>query len=255
MQRGAISFPAAVILGLLVGAGAALGGFFVGQGFFRGRRAERYVSVKGLAVRNVKADLAVWNLSFSATGADISAVSGAVERDREMVHAFIVKSGFTDREIEPLPTRISDQFAFATLMGPPNIEAARRYVITGGFEIRTTKVDGVREASQMTAELIRQGVVLDGVPGGRGAANPAYLFTRLADIRPSMLAQATRSARALAEQFAADSQSHLGAIRRASEGVFQIMSRDGETPNLAEERASVDKKLRLVSTVDYYLVQ
>jgi hypothetical protein len=140
-------------------------------------------------------------------------------------------------------------------MGPPNVEAARRYVITAGFEIRTTKVDAVREASQMTGDLIRQGVVLDGRPIESGAANPAYLFTRLSDIRPAMLAQATKSARALAQQFAADSNSHLGAIRRATEGIFQVMSRDGEVPNPTEERASIEKKLRLVSTIDYYLVE
>jgi hypothetical protein len=253
MERGSVSFPAAVILGLLVGAGAALGGYFVGQGFYQGRRAERYVSVKGLAEREVKADLAVWTLSFSATGADISAVSTASERDRDLVRTFIAKSGFTDHEIEPLPTRVTDQFA--NLMGPPNVEAARRYVITAGFEIRTTKVDAVREASQLTGDLIRQGVVLDGRPIESGAANPAYLFTRLSDIRPAMLAQATKSARALAQQFAADSNSHLGAIRRATEGVFQVMSRDGEVPNPTEERATIEKKLRLVSTIDYYLVE
>jgi uncharacterized protein len=255
MERGSISFPAAVILGLLVGAGAALGGYFIGQGFFQGRRAERYVSVKGLAERNVKADLAVWTLIFSATGSDISAVSTVSERDRELVRAFIDKSGFIDREIEPLPTRVNDQFAFAALMGPPNVEAARRYVVTAGYEIRTTKVDAVRAASQTTGELIRQGVVLDGRPIESAAANPAYLFTRLGDIRPAMLAQATKSARALAQQFATDSNSHLGAIRHASEGVFQVLSRDGETPNPAEERSSIEKKLRLVSTVDYYLVE
>jgi len=253
MERGSVSFPAAVILGLLVGAGAALGGYFVGQGFYQGRRADRYVSVKGLAERYVKADLAVWTLSFSATGADISAVSTVSERDRDLVRTFIAKSGFTDHEIEPLPTRVNDQFA--NLMGPPNVEAARRYVITAGFEIRTTKVDAVREASQLTGDLIRQGVVLDGRPIESGGANPAYLFTRLSDMRPSMLAQATRSARALAQQFAADSNSHLGAIRRATEGVFQVMSRDGEVPNPTEERGSIEKKLRLVSTIDYYLVQ
>jgi hypothetical protein len=253
MERGSVSFPAAVILGLLVGAGAALGGYFVGQGFYQGRRAERYVSVKGLAERDVKADLAVWTLSFSTTGADIGAVSTVSERDRDLVRTFIAKSGFTDHEIEPLPTRVNDQFA--NLMGPPNVEAARRYVITAGFEIRTTKVDAVREASQMTGDLIRQGVVLDGRPIESGAANPAYLFTRLSDIRPAMLAQATKSARALAQQFAADSNSHLGAIRRATEGIFQVMSRDGEVPNPTEERASIEKKLRLVSTIDYYLVE
>jgi uncharacterized protein len=253
MERGSVSFPAAVILGLLVGAGAALGGYFVGQGFYQGRRAERFVSVKGLAERFVKADLAVWTLSFSATGADISAVSTASERDRDLVRTFIARSGFTDHEIEPLPTRVNDQFA--NLMGPPNVEAARRYVITAGFEIRTTKIDAVREASQMTGDLIRQGVVLDGRPIESGVANPAYLFTRLSDIRPAMLAQATKSARALAQQFATDSNSHLGAIRRASEGTFQVMSRDDEAPDPIGERASIEKKLRLVSTVEYYLVQ
>jgi uncharacterized protein len=253
MQRGSISFPAAVILGLLAGAGAALGGYFVGQGLYRGRRAERYVSVKGLAEREVKADLAVWTVSFSSSGADISAVSAASEHDRELVRAFIAKSGFTDREIEPLPTRINDQFANRT--APPNLEAARRYTITAGFEIRTTKVDAVREASQMTGDLIRQGVVLDGYGIESGSANPAYVFTRLGDLRPTMLAQATKSAHALALQFAADSRSHLGAIRRASQGVFEVMSRDAEAPNLADERASIEKKVRLVSTIDYYLVE
>ena len=259
MQRGSISFPAAVILGLLAGAGAALGGFFVGQGLYRGRRAERYVSVKGLAEREVKADLAIWTLSFSTSGADITAVSTASEHDRDLVRAFIAKSGFIDREIEPLPTRINDQFAkvndqFANRMTPPNLEAVRRYTITAGFEIRTTKVDAVREASQMTGELIRQGVVLDGRAVENRVANPAYVFTRLGDLRPTMLAQATKSAHALAQQFAADSKSHLGAIRRASQGVFEVMSRDAEAPHLTDERASIEKKVRLVSTIEYYLV-
>ncbi len=253
MERGTVSFPAAVILGLLIGAGAALGGYFVGRGFYQGRRAERYVSVKGLAERDVKADLAVWTLSFSATGADVSAVSAACEHERDLVRAFIAKSGFTGREIGPLPTRVDDRFA--NLTGPPNVEAAQRYVITAGFEIRTPKVDAVRQASQMTGELIRQGVVLDGRPIENGAANPAYLFTRLGDMRPAMLAQATKSARAVAQQFAADSNSHLGAIRRASQGVFQVMSRDRQTTGPADERAAVEKKVRLVSTIDYYLVK
>lgn len=253
MERGAVSFPAAVILGLLIGAGAALGGYFVGQGFYQGRRSERYVSVKGLAERDVKADLAVWTLSFSATGADVSAVSEACEHERELVRAFIAKSGFSDREIGPLPTRIDDRFA--NLMGPPNVEAAQRYVITGGFEIRTLKVDEVRQASQLTGELIRQGVVLDGRPIENGSANPAYLFTRLGDMRPAMLAQATRSARAVAQQFAADSNSHLGTIRRASQGIFQVMGRDRESTDPADEHASLEKRLRLVSTIDYYLVE
>jgi uncharacterized protein len=251
MERGSISFPAAVILGLLVGGGAAAGGYFMGRGFYEGRRSERYVTVKGLVERYVKADLAVWTITFTTTGSDISAVSTASERDRELVRTFILKEGFLDREVEQLPTRVTDQFA--NPFGAPNVEASRRYVITAGFEIRTAKVDTVRQASQLTGELIRQGVVLDG-RAFEGNANPAYLFSRLNDIRPAMLAQATKSARAVAQQFAADSNSHLGPIRRASQGVFQVMSRDADEPNPMEERASIEKKVRLVSTIDYYLI-
>jgi uncharacterized protein len=58
----------------------------------------------------------------------------------------------------------------------------------------------------------------------------------------------------VAQQFAADSNSRLGAIRRASQGVFQVMSREAEEPNPMEERASIEKKVRLVSTIDYYLI-
>jgi uncharacterized protein len=250
MGRGSVSFPAAVILGLLVGAGAAAGGYFIGRGFYQGR-AERYVTVKGLVERYVKADLAVWTITFTTTGADISAVSAASERDRELVRSFILKEGFAGKEVEQLPTRVTDQFA--NPFGAPNVEASRRYVITAGFEIRTSKVDMVRQASQMTGDLIREGVVLDG-RAFEGNANPAYLFSRLNDIRPAMLAQATKSARAVAQQFAADSNSRLGAIRRASQGVFQVMSRDAEEPNPMEERASIEKKVRLVSTIDYYLI-
>jgi uncharacterized protein len=251
MQRGSISLPAAVILGLLVGAGAATGGYFVGQGFYQGRRAERYVTVKGLVERNVKADLAVWRLSFSATGADIASVSAASEHERALVRAFISKAGFTDKEVGTLPTRVTDRFA--NPYAPSNITPNRRYVITGGFEIRTPRVDLVRKASQKTGDLIREGVVL-GESEFQGNANPAYLFTRLNEIRPAMLAQATKSARAVAEQFAADSHSRLGPIRRASQGVFQLMSRDAETTNTMEERGSIEKKVRLVSTVEYYLI-
>lgn len=251
MQRGSVSVPAAVILGLLVGAGVASGGYFVGQGFYQGRRGERYVTVKGLVERNVKANLAVWRLNFSATGADIATVSAASGHEQNLVRAFIAKAGFTDKEVGRLPTRVTDRFA--NPYAPSNISPRRRYVITGGFEIRTSRVELVRKASQTTGDLIREGVVLGGNEF-QGGANPAYLFTRLNEIRPAMLAQATRSARAVAEQFAADSHSRLGQIRRASQGVFQILSRDAETTNTMEERKSIDKKVRLVSTVQFYLV-
>lgn len=251
MHRGFISVGVALTLGLLLGAGAAAGGYFIGYGFYQGRRGERYVTVKGLVERNVKADLAVWKLNFSATGADIATVSAESDSESKLVRAFITKAGFTDKEVSALPTKVIDRFA--NPFAPSNVSPGQRYVITGGYEIRTSRVDLVQHVSQTTGDLIREGVVLGGNEF-QGGANPAYMFTDLNAIRPAMLAQATKSARAVAAQFAADSHSRLGTIRRASQGVFQLMSRDGETTNPTEQRESIDKKVRLVSTVEFYLV-
>ena len=72
-----------------------------------------------------------------------------------------------------------------------------------------------------------------------------YIFTKLNDIKPAMIEEATQNARSVAEKFAADSQSRLGKIKTANQGLFSIEDRDSNTPYL--------KKVRVVSTVDYYL--
>lgn len=100
--------------------------------------------------------------------------------------------------------------------------------------------------------------MLDSRQNGESGVNPAFFFTQLNSIRPSMIADATRSARAVAVQFAVDSGSKLGAIRKASQGVFEIKARDAtETQNEYEaanqEKASIQKKVRLVATIDYFL--
>jgi uncharacterized protein len=129
------------------------------------------------------------------------------------------------------------------------VKPETRYVVQGGVRIRSTNVDRIQQTSQMTGELVQKNIVLAEAEAGR--ANPAYFFTKLDSIRPPMLAEATRSARSVAQQFANDSGSQLGTIRRANQGVFEITSPD--SPN-SDELASTDKKVRLVTTVDYLLV-
>ena len=84
-----------------------------------------------------------------------------------------------------------------------------------------------------------------------GNGGPTFLFTRLNEIKPPMIAEATASARQAAEQFAKDSQSRLGSIRQANQGVFVILPRD-QAPGASEESQRV-KTVRVVTTVEYYL--
>ncbi|MBW2072165.1 MAG: SIMPL domain-containing protein, partial [Deltaproteobacteria bacterium] len=70
-------------------------------------------------------------------------------------------------------------------------------------------------------------------------------FTGLNKIKPEMIQEATAKAREVALKFAEDSKSKLGKIKRASQGQFSIKPRDKNNPHL--------KKIRVVSTVEYYL--
>ena len=82
----------------------------------------------------------------------------------------------------------------------------------------------------------------------------AYTFTKLDRIKPAMVAEATKDARAAAEQFAKDSGTSVGAIKDATQGYFEIGSRDGE--GAAGEWGVSDtpyKKVRVVTTVRFSL--
>ena len=72
-----------------------------------------------------------------------------------------------------------------------------------------------------------------------------YIFSKLNDIKPEMIEEATNNAREVAQKFATDSQSRLGKIKRAYQGQFTISDRDNNNPHI--------KKVRVVSTVEYYL--
>jgi hypothetical protein len=129
----------------------------------------------------------------------------------------------------------------AQQFGNPS-EIGLRYVASQTVTVYTPKVDAVRLAINKLAELGKKGVVLS---GPEYQSQTEYLFTRLNDIKPEMIEEATRAAREVAEKFAKDSQSELGKIKTANQGQFTITDRDSNTPHI--------KKVRVVATVEYYL--
>src|SRR5207248_7928932 len=141
--------------------------------------------VKGLVERNVKADLGMWTISYTATGPDLNQANTAVVHDRQLVTAFASSRGFSAQDIEVQPTTVTDTFANRDNGREPS--ASERYLIKGGVKIRSGLVDKVRQASQDSGELVKEGVVL----GENYPQAPQYFFTRLNDIRPAMLAEAT----------------------------------------------------------------
>lgn len=235
----------ALVAALVLGLGIALGGYLAGDGLVKSRLGDRSISVKGLSEREVKADLALWALRFVVTGNDLATTQADVKRNADIVNGFLKKHGFADEEIELQAPQVTDRLAQMYSSGEFNT----RFIIAQQIVLRTADVDKVAAANRDTSTLVEQGVVLS---NEYGPVRPSYLFTGIADIKPEMLEEATIRAREAAETFATDSGSRLGGIRRAWQGQFSILPRD-DTPG-AQESEQIMKTVRVVSTVDYLLV-
>jgi hypothetical protein len=235
-----------IIAAVLLAIGVALGGWFIGNGFAH-RHPSRSVTVKGLAERNVKADIALWQIQFAETGDDLAGVQATIQKDDAAITAFLRRHKLGADAIALHSVQVTDRAA----RNYGNDQYKTRFVVTGTIMVRTQDVDAVAAAAQDTGALIAQGVVL-GNPDGGFNEGPNYLFDGINALKPSMIAEATQNARAAAEQFARDSGSRLGGIVRANQGVFEILPRD-KAPMLQQDR-QIDKTVRVVATLDYALV-
>lgn len=225
---------AAAIMGLPVAVGLALAGWFVAQAATTLRGADRVVEVKGLAEREVPADLALWSLAYTTTADDLETLQQRLRADGDAITGFLRGRGFTAAQITRAPPNINDRQGYGQ-------QDAERYQAQAVVLLRSEDVDAVREAQQDSQELVAAGVSLN-----RNYEYPTeYLFTSLNAIKPEMIAEATRSARDAAEQFAEDSGAEVGGIRRARQGYFSIEDRDRLSPHI--------KRVRVVTTVEFFL--
>jgi len=205
----------------------------------------------------VKSDLAIWPLNYKEAGDDLSAVYAKTEADKNAVMQFLAQQGFQSAEIETGMVGVVD--TQANEYGGGN-RAPHRYIVAQEITVRTSRVDQVAAAAQKTMQLVQKGIALNS--GANGGQSLTYIFTGLNSIKPDMITEATRNARAAADRFAADSGSKVGSIRQANQGVFSILPADhaSATAEPGQEGggysgadASLMKTIRVVTTVEYYL--
>lgn len=237
----------ALLTGLIVvSLGLSFSGFKIYEGLKNFRNYDRFVTVKGLATKDMRADLAVWSVNFTATGDDLATAQLQLEDSAAKVSAYLVSNGLKQEDIRIQNIQVADKQA-QTYSGS-GAESGPRYVLSQALIARTNDLEAMIKASQNISQLIKQGVAL-GQPNGGYNPAPQYMFTKLNDVKPAMIAEATKNARSSAEQFAQDSGQKVGQIRSANQGVFEIQPRD---PNITETETP-DKTVRVVTTVEYYL--
>ena len=221
----------------VVAIGIVAGGFLLGDGLVRAKEADRAVTVRGLAEREVLADLATWTISYSSTATDLAAAQAGVDRDTGSIEAFFDDLGFPADALQPTGVNVN-YFTDSNGVG--------RYTVRQRMSLRTTDIARAQNAVKRQVELVRRGVALE-----EGSAM-SYNFTALDTVKPAMVAEATKDARAAAEQFAEDSGADVGAIRHATQGYFSIEARDGEAGGWGVSDTPY-KKVRVVTTVDFSL--
>ena len=221
----------------MLGVSIVVGGYLLGDGLLRARMADRSVTVRGLAEREVTADLATWTISYSARSANLADAQRDIDRDTEAIRAFFNELGFETEALQPSGVNVS-QYS--------SNQGGQTYTIRQRLQLRTTDIDRAQAAVARQFDLVRRGVVLE---DGSGMS---FTFTRLNEIKPEMVAEATQDARASANQFAEDSGTAVGGIRNATQGYFSIASRDGDAGGYGVA-VTPYKLVRVVTTIDFYL--
>lgn len=229
----------AFLLGAFVCIGLFALGYQVSNGIVYFKSLERTVTVKGLSEREVPANIAIWPITFKEAGNDLYQLYSSIQKKNIVVLNFLESNGIKTEEITVSPPGILDKQAEG-YGGSENIKF--RYSANSTITIYTENVDTVRNAMTKLVDLGKSGIAL---ARQNHQAQSQFIFTKLNEIKPEMIEEATKNAREVAEKFARDSNSKLGKIKKARQGQFSINNRDNSTPYI--------KKVRVVSTIEYYL--
>ena len=225
-----------LVTGLAIMTGLIVMGMFIMKGLRSIADRDQYVTVKGLAEREVLADKVVWPLPFKCVSNDMQQLYNEIEKNNNIVVWFLKDGGITEDEINISAPAVTDRLAQSYV--PDNIKF--RYQAEAVITVTSSQVEKVIDLMKKQVNLMKQGVIIS----NEYNYNISFEYTSLNDIKPEMVEEATRNARAVAQKFAEDSGSNLGKIRQATQGQFSISS-DETTPQI--------KNIRVVTTVKYAL--
>ena len=196
------------------------------------------VLVRGLAQREVSADLGIWRISYGAGSNSLLDLQKEIKEKNEIIKEYLLSFGLENNDFNVLAATINDT-SLDIYSNKENIKFT--YLGTVNFIIRTNKIKELNEAYKNAINLASKNIAIK-----QDFENKiTYEFTKLNEIKPEMIEEATISARAAAQKFAKDSGSEVGKIKNATQGLFSIENAAGGL----EER----KNIRVVTQVEYYL--
>ncbi len=226
-----------IIASVVLAAGLLALGLCVKSGLNSFTDRQRVVDVKGLAEREVNANLVTWPIMFKEVGNDLPTVYQRVTAVNNQIVDFLVENGLSQDEISIGAPKVQDLQTDRYNTNP----LPYNYAVTSVVTVSSSKVKQVHSLINRQGELFSKGIAII----SDYSTTITYDFTDLNSIKPEMIAEATQNAREAAKKFADDSDSRLGKIKTARQGQFSIEDRDATTPYI--------KKVRVVTSLTYFL--
>jgi uncharacterized protein len=235
-----------MLAGLFLAAGLVLSSMLGTTAWVKIKNSQ-FITSKGSTRKNVKSDLVVWKGSFTTEAPTLLDAQHKLKTDAAKVSDFLSQNGVTNLVFKP----IAIEEIQASVSNETNGESVSRqrtvgYRLTQKVRVESTDVE--RMAQLDTTPLVEQDVLFTTEP-------PQFLYTKVAEEKIEMLADATKDARARAEQIAAQGSRSIANLHDAEMGVFQITplhetdtSGDGEN-----DTSSLDKTITAVVTATFLL--
>ena len=192
------------------------------------------VKVRGLCEKEVPADRVVWRISYSEKSNSLADLRGTLRQNNEVIVKLLREAGFAEEEVKVGTANYDDRYTWANNTSQITFRYQANQVVT----VFTKNLDLVRKVQQsLETDLVNQNILASGYAD--------YQYLGLNDIKPTMIAESLENARTAADEFAKNSRSRIGKMRTASQGYFEVEDLDENTPQV--------KKVRVVTTVEYYL--
>lgn len=236
-----------MLAGLFLAAGLVLSSMLATAAWIKVKNSQ-FITVKGSTRRNITSDLIVWQGSFEVQAPALLDAQRKLQSDRDEVKNFLTGQGVTNAVFQPISIEKIQADVSNNEANGDRVSEQRTvgYKLTQRVRVESADVD--RLAKLDPTPLVGNGVLFSADP-------PQFLYTRAAEEKIEMLADATKDARARAEQIAAQGGRGIANLHDAEMGVFQItpLHDTGTSGEGESDTTSQDKTITAVVTATFML--
>jgi len=234
-----------VLAGLLLGVCVIISTAVGGYSFYQVRALDNSLSVTGSAKMSVKSDTVKWT-AFFIRAVDAKTLKDGYAKmanDLTAVKKFYADNGYPDKDLTISPVFMEEVYS-------PNGNAQnKQYQLRQTIELNsTTDLEKITSLSKNTQGLINSGVVFS-------TQSLEYYYSKLPELRISLLASALKDAKARANEIAKAGGRSIGALKSASSGVVQVLP-----PNSVEvsdygnyDTGSIDKEVMVTAKASFVI--